>query len=79
MWLVLALTGPAPALLESLTVRLERDESDDLTSIEERLRQVAGVREITVMPERGVAYLTVDPEIIDHEFLKRVDGIIAVE
>lgn len=79
LWLVLALTGPAPALLESLTVRLERDESDDLTSIEERLRQVSGVREITVMPERGVAYLTVDPEIIDHEFLKRVDGIIAVE
>ncbi|GIT53589.1 MAG: hypothetical protein Ct9H300mP16_07490 [Pseudomonadota bacterium] len=27
------------------------------------------------MPERGVAYLTVDPEIIDHEFLKRVEAL----
>ena len=50
-----------------------------LTCEEGPPRAVSGVREITAMPERGVAYLTVDPEIIDHEFLKRVDGIIAVE
>jgi len=40
---------------------------------------VTGVQEITVMPERGVAYLKVDPQIIDRETLKRLDGIIAVE
>ncbi|MDP7218691.1 MAG: MFS transporter [Arenicellales bacterium] len=79
LWLVLALTGPAPALPESLTVRLERADPGDLAGLGDRLRQVTGVQEITVMPERGVAYLKVDPQIIDRETLKRLDGIIAVE
>ena len=79
LWLVLALTGPVPVLPESLTVRLERADPGDLTGLGDRLRQVAGVQEITVMPERGVAHLKVDPQIIDRETLKRLDGIIAVE
>lgn len=79
LWLVVALTGPVPALLESLTVRLEHLSEQEVTDIQVRLRRVTGVHEIVVLPGRYMAYLKVDPDLVDHDALKNVDGVITAD
>jgi MFS family permease len=79
VWLVLALSTSAPALLESLTLRLADTVEQEQKDVLQRLSQVPGVREAVTLPGRDLVYLKVDPVVVDEDALREIDGVVAVD
>jgi len=78
-WLVLALSASAPALLESLTLRLSHAVEQEQNDVLPRLSQAPGVREAVILPGRDLVYLKVDPSVVDEAALLQIDGVVAVD
>mgnify|MGYP003324198737 CR=1 FL=1 len=78
-WLVLALSTSAPALLESLTLRLAHTVEQEHKDVLPRLSQAPGVREAVILPGRDLVYLKVDPAVVDEAALLQIDGVVAVD
>ena len=78
-WLVLALSASAPALLESLTLRLSHAVEQEQNNVLPRLSQAPGVREAVILPGRDLVYLKVDPALVDEAALLQIDGVVAVD
>ena len=79
VWLVLALSTSAPALLESLTLRLVNTIEQEQKDVLQRLSQAPGVCEVVTLPGRDLVYLKVDPAVVDEDALREIDGIVAVD
>jgi hypothetical protein len=79
VWLVLALSTSAPALLESLTLRLVDTVEQEQKDVLQRLSQASGVREVVTLPGRDLVYLKVDPAVVDEDALRQMDGVVAVD
>jgi len=75
-WLVVALTGRAPQLRNSVTLRLDRESDLASGSIEHSLGALHGVDEVTVLPKDRVAYLRVDESCFDPEQAHAVPGVL---
>jgi predicted MFS family arabinose efflux permease len=65
VWLVLALTAPAPRLLDTRLLRVGPRAPKDARALAERLAAVPGVAEAIVVGEEGIAYLKVDSKTVD--------------
>lgn len=70
LWLVMALFMRPPRMLHSRLLRLGDLTPEMATRAAGRLRQVAGVAEAVVLAEDGVAYLKVDPRLVDELALR---------
>lgn len=79
VWLVLALSTPAPPLLESLTLRLVNSVEQEQKDVLQRLSQAPGVCEAVTLPGRDLVYLKVDPAVVDEDALREIDGVVAVD
>ncbi len=79
VWLVLALSTSAPALLESLTLRLVNTIEQEQKDVLQRLSQAPGVCEVVTLPGRDLVYLKVDPAVVDEDALREIDGVVAVD
>ena len=76
---MLALSASAPALLESLTLRLSHADEQEQNHVLPRLSQAPGVREAVILPGRDLVYLKVDPSVVDEAALLQIDGVVAVD
>ena len=79
VWLVLALSTSAPALMESLTLRLVNTVEQEQKDVLQRLSQTPGVCEAVTLPGRDLVYLKVDPAVVDEDALREIDGVVAVD
>ncbi len=79
VWFLLALSTSAPALLESLTLRLVDTVEQEPKDVLQRLSQASGVREVVTLPGRDLVYLKVDPAVVDEDALRQMDGVVAVD
>jgi MFS family permease len=68
-WLVVALTAPAPRLLDSRVLRVGPRAPSEARALAERLAAVPGVAEAVVVGEEGVAYLKIDSKTVDADAL----------
>lgn len=68
-WLVVAATMVPPPFLSSLVLSFEKLDADAAPQIAERLRAVAGVKDVVVLVEEKVAYLKVDRQQLDEPAL----------
>ena len=75
-WLVVALSGRAPQLRNSVTLRLDREIDLSSGSIEQSLGALHGVDEVTVLPKDCVAYLRVDESCFDPKQAHTVPGVL---
>ena len=75
-WLVLALTGRAPQLRNSVTLRLDREIDLGSGSIEHSLGALHGGDDVTVLPKDCVAYLRVDESCFDPKQAHAVPGVL---
>jgi len=65
VWLLLALSMQPPAKLSSYIYRLEPGFDGNVAALTSRLGGMAGVAEVVVVAEEGVAYLKVDRRLFD--------------
>jgi predicted MFS family arabinose efflux permease len=70
MWLGLALFMRPPPMLRSRLLRLGELTPVTAAQAAGRLRQVAGVAEAVVLADDGIAYLKVDPHVLDELALR---------
>ncbi|MBZ9559009.1 MULTISPECIES: MFS transporter [unclassified Modicisalibacter] len=73
VWLAVIWKMPAPRHLSSEIVALEEGH-DAFDTLMSRFAAVAGVEDVMVVPEEGVAYLKVDRQRLDTDALARVAG-----
>lgn len=71
LWLLVLLTGPAPALFESRLLRIPELTSGRARGLSLELAGVPGVLDATVVAEEGVAYVKIDGSRLDEERLAR--------
>jgi uncharacterized protein (DUF2336 family) len=67
-----ALTGPAPRLLDTHLIEVGPLGADEARALARRLSDVPGVAEAVVVAEEGVAYLKVDGRTFDRAAADRV-------
>jgi MFS family permease len=69
LWLVISLIGEPPRLFDSITLRFDPGKwrQDHLA---ERIRAIAGVVDVSVVPAEGLVYLKVDPGRLDNRALE---------
>jgi len=65
LWLLLALSMKPPAMLSSYIYRLDPAFDGNVAALSSRLAAMAGVAEVVVVAEEGVAYLKVDRRVFD--------------
>ncbi len=65
VWLLLALSMTPPAKLKSVIYRIGVSGREELEQLTRQLRGLAGVAEVVVVAEEGVAYLKVDQRKFD--------------
>lgn len=68
-WLLIALFMRKPLHLETKIVPLKALNTDDARHLTQRLNQIRGVIETTILLEHGIAYLRVDNTILDRSAL----------
>jgi MFS family permease len=72
VWIAVALTGPAPRLLDTHLIEVGPLGADEARALARRLSDVPGVAEAVVVAEEGVAYLKVDGRTFDRAAADRV-------
>lgn len=70
LWLGFAATMRQPRYLSSQILAVGDIDAEGARQLAQRLRQVRGVEEVTVIPEEGVAYLKVDNQVLDQDALR---------
>jgi len=70
VWLLISLTMPQLRNLRSRMLRVGELSGDQAAIMADDLRQVPGVVEAVVIPEDGIAYLQVDPKLLDRQRLQ---------
>lgn len=70
IWLWVASGMSAPPFLSSIMLNFEGITQDEAPALAQRLRDVAGVEEVVVVVEEGVAYLKVDRQRFDETVLQ---------
>ena len=70
LWLILALQLPQPTFYTSRVLRLDPRLFTDKERLMTELRAIAGVKEVAVVVEEGVAYLKVDKNSLDENALR---------
>ncbi len=69
VWLLLAASMTAPAKLSSVIYRIGVSGNEEVERLARQLRGLAGVAEVVVVAEEGVAYLKVDRRVFDEAAL----------
>lgn len=69
MWFLVAVSMQRPRFLSSHMINIGNIDASNAQQLEVRLTQVAGVAEVVVIPEDGIAYLKVDLRVLDREKL----------
>jgi MFS family permease len=77
IWLWVASGMAAPPFLSSIMLSFEHIRADEAAALAQRLREVAGVEEVVVLVEEGVAYLKVDKRHLDEVALQSFAAIAA--
>lgn len=72
LWLGLALTMPAPSYTTSFVVQLDEARDDDYDRMDDRLRQLPGVRDVVILEHAATAYLKIDRQEFDEKLLAGV-------
>jgi len=72
IWLAVAVSGPAPRLLDTHLVEVGARGPDEARTLARRLSDVPGVAEVVVVAEEGVAYLKVDSRIFDRAAVEQI-------
>ncbi|QSP96024.1 MFS transporter [Marinobacter salinisoli] len=72
LWLLVALTMPAPGYTTSFVVQLQQVVGDQYDQIDDRLRQLPGVQDVVIVEEAATAYLKVDRQQFDEALLADV-------
>lgn len=70
LWLGLAATMRPPRHLSSKILAIGQIDMEAARQLAQRLRQVRGVEDATVIPDEGVAYLKVDNQVLDQDALR---------
>ncbi len=71
IWLILAATMKAPRHLGSYMINVGQVDDAKAKLLGGEIAKVAGVVEVTVIPEDGVAYLKIDSQLVDEEALDK--------
>lgn len=69
MWFISAITMSQPPYLSTLIYRLLDKNNKEMN---ERLKTLAGIKEVALMPEEGLIYLKVDKKIINMDELRNL-------
>ncbi|MBD3639906.1 MAG: MFS transporter [Marinobacter sp.] len=69
VWLLVALTMPAPGYTTSFVVQLQQAVSQTYDDIDERLRRLPGVQDVVIVEDAATAYLKVDNQKFDEGLL----------
>jgi len=65
VWLLLAAGMQPPAMFSSFIYRIGVSGQDEIEHLSRQLQELAGVKEVVVIAEEGVAYLKVDKRVFD--------------
>ncbi|WP_297792994.1 MFS transporter [uncultured Marinobacter sp.] len=69
LWLVVALTMPAPGYTTSFVVQLRQVAHSQFDTIDDAFRQLPGVQDVVILEEAETAYLKVDRQLFDEGLL----------
>lgn len=69
VWLLVALTMPAPGYTTSFVVQLHQAVSQTYDDIDDRLRRLPGVQDVVIVEDAATAYLKVDRQKFDEGLL----------
>lgn len=69
VWLLVALTMPAPGYTTSFVVQLQQVVSSQFEEIDKRLRGLPGVKDVVIVQDAAAAYLKVDQQQFDEALL----------
>jgi MFS family permease len=69
LWLLVALTMPAPGYTTSFVVQLQQVMSNQYDDIDDNLRRLPGVRDVVIVEDAATAYLKVDRQQFDEALL----------
>ena len=69
LWLFVAITLPKPNFYKSRIIEINKKMLDDCDALELAISQITGVKEVSVSPDEGIAYLKVDNKELDEEAL----------
>jgi predicted MFS family arabinose efflux permease len=70
VWLLLVLTMSEPRFLASRQIRIDAQSAHEAETLARKLTAVPGVAEAIVIAEEGIAYLKVDPRVLDPKRLE---------
>jgi len=73
LWLLISFAAPTLKLFDSKLVHLGQGDAAGQESIAVQLGEVRGVVEVSLISDEGVAYLKIDPEIVDLEKLEALE------
>jgi hypothetical protein len=73
LWLLFAASMKSPEPLRPRLVNI-RNMTGSSGEISNMLHKIAGVREVVVVPDEGVAYLKVDSKKLDNEALEAMEA-----
>jgi len=71
LWVILAATMAPPRHLGSYMINVGQVDDVQAKLLAAEIAKVAGVVEVVVIPEDGVAYLKIDSQLVDEEALER--------
>ena len=69
VWLLVALTMPAPGYTSGFVVKLEPDAARSYSDVDSFLRALPGVQDVVIMEEAATAYLKIDRQFFDEVLL----------
>ena len=69
LWLLVALTMPAPGHTTSFVVQLQQVMNEQYDDIDDNLRRLPGVQDVVIVEEAATAYLKVDRQQFDEASL----------
>lgn len=75
VWLLVALSMPAPSYTTSLVVRLRETLGVSLDEVDACLRRVPGVQDVVIVEEAATAYLKVDRQDFSEDQLARFEFV----
>ena len=75
VWLLVALTMPAPSYTTSFVVQLQNAVATTFDDIDRRLRDLPGVEDVVIVEEAATAYLKVDRQHFHEDQLARFEFV----
>jgi predicted MFS family arabinose efflux permease len=75
VWLLVALTMPAPMYTSSLTVQLQSVLSTSFDDMDQHLRDLPGVKDVVIVEDASVAYLKIDRKHFNEDQLAHLEFV----